>query len=174
MISTLEPRLTAGGACLYEEGRFTQGVRMPVYEYQCNACGHAFEEWQKITDKPVRTCPSCAKDEVERLISQTAFMLKGGGWYKDLYSSGKSKDSKSSSSDGASAKSDSGGGAKSDSGGDKKAESKGSSDSGKGSSDSGKGGGGSSGSGSGGSSGSGGGGSPSSSGSKSSSSAAAG
>ena len=71
---------------------------MPVYEYQCNACGHAFEEWQKITEAAIKTCPSCAKDAVERLISQTAFMLKGGGWYKDLYSSGKAKpDSKSDS-----------------------------------------------------------------------------
>jgi putative FmdB family regulatory protein len=63
---------------------------MPVYEYQCGACGHEFEEWQKIKDPPVKTCPKCAKDEVQRLISQTAFQLKGGGWYKDLYSSSKS------------------------------------------------------------------------------------
>ena len=51
---------------------------MPVYEYECAACGHAFEEWQKINDGPVRTCPKCGKEKVERLISQTAFMLKGG------------------------------------------------------------------------------------------------
>ena len=60
---------------------------MPVYEYQCKACEHQFEEWQKIKDDPIKTCPKCGKDEVERLISQTAFQLKGGGWYKDLYSS---------------------------------------------------------------------------------------
>jgi putative FmdB family regulatory protein len=63
---------------------------MPVYEYECGACGHQFEEWQKITDKPVRTCPKCKAKKVERLISQTAFHLKGGGWYSDLYSTKKS------------------------------------------------------------------------------------
>jgi putative FmdB family regulatory protein len=62
---------------------------MPVYEYECGACGHRFEEWQKISDKPVKTCPQCAQDKVERLISMTSFHLKGGGWYSDLYSSSK-------------------------------------------------------------------------------------
>ncbi len=62
---------------------------MPVYEYECSACGHRFEEWQKITDKPVKVCPKCKARKVERLISQTSFQLKGGGWYGDLYSSTK-------------------------------------------------------------------------------------
>jgi putative FmdB family regulatory protein len=77
---------------------------MPVYEYQCSACSHAFEEWQKIKDPPIKTCPKCGKDAVERLISQTAFMLKGGGWYKDLYSS--SKGNGAAESGGSSASSD--------------------------------------------------------------------
>ncbi|MCA9670500.1 MAG: zinc ribbon domain-containing protein [Myxococcales bacterium] len=62
---------------------------MPIYEYECTACSHAFEEWQKISDPPVRKCPKCGKRKVERVISATAFTLKGGGWYKDLYSSSK-------------------------------------------------------------------------------------
>lgn len=62
---------------------------MPIYEYACGACGHSFEEWQKMSDPPVKTCPKCKKRRVEKLISQTAFQLKGGGWYKDLYSSSK-------------------------------------------------------------------------------------
>ena len=62
---------------------------MPIYEYACAACGHAFEEWQKMSDAPVRTCPKCKKKKVEKLISHTAFQLKGGGWYADLYSSSK-------------------------------------------------------------------------------------
>lgn len=62
---------------------------MPIYEYACGACGHTFEEWQKMSDPPVKTCPKCKKKKVEKLISQTAFQLKGGGWYKDLYSSSK-------------------------------------------------------------------------------------
>jgi putative FmdB family regulatory protein len=93
---------------------------MPVYEYECGACGHQFEEWQKITDKPVRTCPKCKAKKVDRLISQTAFHLKGGGWYSDLYSTSK----KGSSSEG----SGSGGGDKGEgtkaSSGDKPAETK--------------------------------------------------
>jgi putative FmdB family regulatory protein len=84
---------------------------MPVYEYQCGACGHAFEEWQKIKDPAIKTCPKCGKDAVERLISQTAFMLKGGGWYKDLYSSSKS----AGNSDSGSGKSDGGSSSKPDS-----------------------------------------------------------
>jgi putative FmdB family regulatory protein len=59
---------------------------MPIYEYACGACGHQFEEWQKMSDPPVRTCPKCKKKKVEKLISQTSFTLKGGGWYSDLYS----------------------------------------------------------------------------------------
>jgi putative FmdB family regulatory protein len=60
---------------------------MPVYEYECSACSHRFEEWQKINDKPVKVCPKCKARKVERLISHTSFQLKGGGWYGDLYSS---------------------------------------------------------------------------------------
>jgi putative FmdB family regulatory protein len=58
---------------------------MPIYEYACGACGHRFEEWQKMSDKPVRVCPKCKAKKVEKLISQTSFTLKGGGWYSDLY-----------------------------------------------------------------------------------------
>ena len=58
---------------------------MPVYEYECRSCGHQFEEWQKMSDKPVRTCPKCKARRVEKLISATSFKLKGGGWYSDLY-----------------------------------------------------------------------------------------
>jgi putative FmdB family regulatory protein len=58
---------------------------MPIYEYACGACSHRFEEWQKMSDKPIRTCPKCKAKKVEKLISQTSFTLKGGGWYSDLY-----------------------------------------------------------------------------------------
>jgi putative FmdB family regulatory protein len=75
---------------------------MPIYEYACGACGHRFEEWQKMSDKPIRTCPKCKAKKVEKLISQTSFTLKGGGWYSDLYAGPKpgataSKDSESGS-----------------------------------------------------------------------------
>jgi putative FmdB family regulatory protein len=62
---------------------------MPIYEYACGACGHRFEEWQKMSDPPVRTCPKCKAKKVEKLISATSFTLKGGGWYADLYGSSK-------------------------------------------------------------------------------------
>jgi putative FmdB family regulatory protein len=62
---------------------------MPIYEYECGSCGHRFEEWQKMSDKPVKVCPKCKARKVEKLISHTSFQLKGGGWYKDLYASAK-------------------------------------------------------------------------------------
>jgi len=58
---------------------------MPIYEYECRACGHTFEEWQKITEPPVKKCPSCSKRRVERLMSATSFTLKGSGWYVTDY-----------------------------------------------------------------------------------------
>lgn len=62
---------------------------MPTYEYACDKCGHEFEREQRITDDPVKTCPECRGRRVRRLISNTSFVLKGSGWYSDLYSSAK-------------------------------------------------------------------------------------
>jgi len=67
---------------------------MPIYEYLCEKCDHEFEVEQRITDDPVKTCPECRSRKVKRLISQTSFVLKGGGWYSDLYSSPSGKDDK--------------------------------------------------------------------------------
>lgn len=73
---------------------------MPVYEYACEKCGHEFEVSQRITDEPIKTCPVCRARKVKRLISQTSFVLKGSGWYSDLYSSaGKGKDKDKDKSD---------------------------------------------------------------------------
>ena len=60
---------------------------MPTYDYGCKACGHEFEKEQRISDKPVKKCPECGKLQAKRLISRTSFVLKGGGWYNDLYAS---------------------------------------------------------------------------------------
>ena len=60
---------------------------MPTYEYQCQACGHQLEAFQRITEPALKDCPSCSKPTLERLISGGAFHLKGGGWYKDGYGS---------------------------------------------------------------------------------------
>lgn len=62
---------------------------MPIYEYACKACGHEFEREQRISEAPVRKCPACNKQQAKRLISRTSFLLKGGGWYSDLYASNK-------------------------------------------------------------------------------------
>jgi putative FmdB family regulatory protein len=70
---------------------------MPTYEYLCGECGYQFEELQKIVDDPLVTCPSCGKDSLRRLVSATAFHLKGSGWYKTDYASSSSNSSASNS-----------------------------------------------------------------------------
>ena len=62
---------------------------MPVYEYQCKGCGHEFEREQRISEAPIKKCPSCGALKARRQISRTSFVLKGGGWYSDLYGSAK-------------------------------------------------------------------------------------
>ena len=57
---------------------------MPVYEYECQDCNKRFEAIQSIKDKPLKTCKFC-EGNVRRLISQSSFALKGGGWYQDGY-----------------------------------------------------------------------------------------
>jgi putative FmdB family regulatory protein len=71
---------------------------MPTYEYACTKCGKQFEYFQKMTEKPKSKCEACG-GKLERLISGGSFILKGGGWYKDLYSSSKPSSSSSSSSE---------------------------------------------------------------------------
>lgn len=64
---------------------------MPTYSYQCSACGHAFEQVQRMTEDPIKVCPSCGAEAVRRLINSANFILKGSGWYADLYSGGSNK-----------------------------------------------------------------------------------
>ncbi|MBJ6749570.1 FmdB family zinc ribbon protein [Geomonas anaerohicana] len=59
---------------------------MPLYEYQCKSCNNTFELRQKFSDAPASECPACG-GPVEKLISQSGFSLKGGGWYGDGYGS---------------------------------------------------------------------------------------
>jgi putative FmdB family regulatory protein len=70
---------------------------MPLYEYECEACGHRLEAQQKLADAPLTKCPHCGKKKLQKLISHTSFTLKGGGWYKDLYASAKPGESSGSS-----------------------------------------------------------------------------
>lgn len=74
---------------------------MPTYEYVCDACKHEWELEQRMTDAAVKKCPKCGKLKAHRQISSGGnFILKGGGWYSDLYSSsGGSKKSAGSGSE---------------------------------------------------------------------------
>ena len=65
---------------------------MPIYEYECSQCHQTSDALQKLNDPPPETCPRCgAHHSLSRLVSRTSFVLKGGGWYADLYSSSKPK-----------------------------------------------------------------------------------
>jgi putative FmdB family regulatory protein len=65
---------------------------MPTYEYACSSCHHEWEFEQSIKDSPLTECPSCHQATAKRQISRgTGFILKGSGWYADLYSSASNK-----------------------------------------------------------------------------------
>jgi putative FmdB family regulatory protein len=62
---------------------------MPIYEYECRACGQISEELQKISDPPLKKCPECG-GKVTKLMSMNTFHLKGTGWYVTDYAGKKS------------------------------------------------------------------------------------
>lgn len=76
---------------------------MPIYEYECTGCHHKFDVLQKINDEPVKKCPQCSKNKVQRLVSAAGFQLKGSGWYATDF---KDKGKPSSNSDDKSALTD--------------------------------------------------------------------
>jgi putative FmdB family regulatory protein len=57
---------------------------MPIYEYQCAACGQVVERWQKISEAPLTECPACG-GSLHKIISSCAFHLRGSGWYVTDY-----------------------------------------------------------------------------------------
>lgn len=97
---------------------------VPIYVYECQKCSQQWEYMQAVGEGPKTECEKCG-GKLEKIMAPTAFVLKGGGWYKDLYSSsspsksdtGKSE-SKSDSS--TSTKTDSGSSSSSSSSGTKK------------------------------------------------------
>lgn len=100
---------------------------MPFYEYECSACKFYVEVLQKLSDAPLKKCPSCKKPALKKLVSAPVFRLKGSGWYETDFKSDQDKkrnlvgDDKDTSSDTSSdSKSDS----KADGKTDNKAESK--------------------------------------------------
>lgn len=61
---------------------------MPTYEYCCDACEHEFEEFQSMTDEPLKKCPQCGKKKLRRLFgSGAAILFKGSGFYQTDYRS---------------------------------------------------------------------------------------
>jgi putative FmdB family regulatory protein len=64
---------------------------MPIYEYLCESCGKVNEQLQKVNDPPPARCDECGSRKLAKLVSRSAFQLKGGGWYSDLYASKKEK-----------------------------------------------------------------------------------
>lgn len=65
-----------------------RSTTVPLFEYQCQACQAVEEVLAKHKDPPPKVCESCGKKgKMEKVVSLTSFQLKGGGWYKDLYSS---------------------------------------------------------------------------------------
>jgi putative FmdB family regulatory protein len=74
---------------------------MPLYEYACKQCG-SFEVMQRISEDPLTQCPTCGA-KVTKLISRSAFHLKGSGWYATDYakngSDSKTDESKPTSSE---------------------------------------------------------------------------
>lgn len=59
---------------------------MPTYDYRCTACRHTFEQFQSMKDAPLRKCPKCGKNALERLIGTGAALLfKGSGFYQTDY-----------------------------------------------------------------------------------------
>jgi putative FmdB family regulatory protein len=61
---------------------------MPIYEYQCKACGHNLEVIQRFSDAPLSECPACHQAELSKLVSAPSFRLKGGGWYETDFKTG--------------------------------------------------------------------------------------
>jgi putative FmdB family regulatory protein len=81
---------------------------MPLYEYQCDACGHRFELIRRFSDVPVESCPNCQGGPVRRLQSAPAIQFKGSGFYITDYArqggdSAKAEKSQDTKSDGAAA-----------------------------------------------------------------------
>ena len=68
---------------------------MPIYEYSCDQCRSVQEILQKVNEDAPKECPKChSLGSLKKVVSNSSFHLKGGGWYKDLYSSPKDEKAK--------------------------------------------------------------------------------
>lgn len=64
---------------------------MPIYEYECGACGLRKDFIQKMSDDPLTDCPQCGESALKKRVSAAAFRLKGGGWYETDFKQGDKK-----------------------------------------------------------------------------------
>jgi putative FmdB family regulatory protein len=72
---------------------------MPLYEYECDACGSRFEQIQKFSDPPLEVCVKCGEKKIHKLVSSPAIQFKGSGWYiNDYAKKGAGTDPKASAS----------------------------------------------------------------------------
>lgn len=61
---------------------------MPTYEYHCDACEHAFDEFQSMSEPPLKKCPKCGKPKLRRAFGTgSAILFKGSGFYQTDYRS---------------------------------------------------------------------------------------
>jgi putative FmdB family regulatory protein len=72
---------------------------MPIYEYDCTACGKSIEKLQKLSDPPLTVCPACGKPTLQKRISAPGFRLSGGGWYETDFKTGSKKNLKEGGGD---------------------------------------------------------------------------
>lgn len=96
---------------------------MPLYEYECQKCGHRFEEIQKFSDEPLKIHEGCGGD-LRKLLSAPAIQFKGTGWYVTDYAKSGQAGMEAKKRDDAKKSADSKGESKSDSKSEKKTESK--------------------------------------------------
>ena len=78
---------------------------MPIYAYKCDACGHAQDVLQKMSDPVLTTCPECGQESYSKQVTAAGFQLKGSGWYVTDFrnNNGSGKAASSTESGGASA-----------------------------------------------------------------------
>jgi putative FmdB family regulatory protein len=80
--------LGSGRACVlgvsaaaYNVRFCVKGLAMPIYAYRCQACGHAKDVLQKLSDPVLSTCPACGAEAFTKQVTAAGFQLKGSGWY---------------------------------------------------------------------------------------------
>ena len=82
------------GPVAYPDQFFSYSIycfAMPIYAYQCAACGHVQDVLQKISDAPLTQCPACHAESFSKQVTAAGFQLKGSGWYvTDFRDGGKS------------------------------------------------------------------------------------